>query len=78
VALVFRHLQPLGEEDRARLVAFAQEHGFALYLQPGGIESVAPLWPEAPTLAFTLPQWDVTWASGRWISSRSTPTSTRR
>jgi 23S rRNA (uracil1939-C5)-methyltransferase len=60
VALVFRHLQPLGEDDRARLVAFAQAHGFAVYLQPGGIESVAPLWPEAPTLAFALPQWDVT------------------
>ncbi len=60
VALVFRHLQPLDGDDRSRLVAFAQQHGFAVYLQSGGIESVVPLWPEAPTLAFSLPPWDVT------------------
>ena len=59
VALVFRHLQPLGEADRAALVAFAQQHGFAIFLQPGGIDSVHPLWPAAPKLAFRLPAWDV-------------------
>jgi len=59
VALVFRHLVPLGEPDRAALVAFAQAHGFAIFLQPGGIESVHALWPESPRLAFRLPQWDV-------------------
>jgi 23S rRNA (uracil1939-C5)-methyltransferase len=59
VALVFRHLQPLGDADRERLVAFGREHGFAMFLQPGGIESVHPLWPEAPRLAFRLPQWDI-------------------
>ncbi|MBS0194936.1 MAG: 23S rRNA (uracil(1939)-C(5))-methyltransferase RlmD [Proteobacteria bacterium] len=47
VALVFRHVEPLSEGDRAALVAFAQAHGFALYLQPGGVDSVRPLWPEA-------------------------------
>jgi 23S rRNA (uracil1939-C5)-methyltransferase len=59
VALVFRHLQPLSAADRAALVAFAQEHGFAILLQPGGIDSVHPLWPEAPRLAFRLAPWDV-------------------
>lgn len=59
VALVIRHLVPLGEGDRAALVAFAQQHRFAIFLQPGGITSVHPLWPEAPQLAFRLPQWDV-------------------
>ena len=59
VALVFRHLVPLVEADRAALVAFAQAHGFAIFLQPGGNESVHALWPESPRLAFRLPQWDV-------------------
>ena len=59
VALVFRHLQPLSERDRIALVAFAQAQGFAIFLQPGGIDSVHPLWPENPKLAFRLPQWDV-------------------
>jgi 23S rRNA (uracil1939-C5)-methyltransferase len=35
IALVFRHLQPLSERDTATLVAFGQQHGFAIYLQPG-------------------------------------------
>ena len=59
VALVFRHLQPLGEADRTALVAFGQRHRFAIFLQPGGVESVHPLWPVAPELAFRLPAWDV-------------------
>lgn len=64
VALVFRHLQPLGERDRAALVAFAQAEGFAIFLQPGGIDSVHRLWPEpaaedAAPLAFRLARWDV-------------------
>ncbi len=59
VALVFRNLRELCESDRAALVAFGQLHGFAIYLQPGGVESVHPLWPEAPALAFTLPEWNV-------------------
>ena len=59
VALVFRHLNPLNEADRAKLIAFAQRHDFAFYLQSGGIDTVVPLWPEAPKLAFALPQWDV-------------------
>jgi len=55
VALVFRHLKPLSEGDRAKLIAFAQAHRFAIYLQPGGISSVHPLWPEHPRLAFRIP-----------------------
>ena len=59
VALVFRHLQPLSDRDRNALVGFGQAQGFAIFLQPGGLESVQALWPEAPRLAFGLPQWDV-------------------
>jgi len=54
VALVFRHLKPLSESDSAALIAFGKEHGFAIYLQPGGLSSVHPLWPEQPRLAFRL------------------------
>jgi 23S rRNA (uracil1939-C5)-methyltransferase len=59
VALVFRHLQPLPESDRAALEAFGREHGIAIFLQPGGIDSVHPLWPANPSLAFRLRKWDI-------------------
>ncbi|MFA7443628.1 MAG: 23S rRNA (uracil(1939)-C(5))-methyltransferase RlmD [Lysobacteraceae bacterium] len=54
--LVFRHLDPLGEADRDRLVAFGQRHRLGIFLQPGGNDSVHPLWPENPSLSFELPQ----------------------
>ncbi len=54
MALVFRHMQPLSERDQGALIAFGQQHGFAIYLQPGGTSSVRPLWPENPRLAFRI------------------------
>ncbi|OZB59077.1 MAG: 23S rRNA (uracil(1939)-C(5))-methyltransferase [Lysobacterales bacterium 14-68-21] len=54
MALVFRHMNPLSERDRAALVAFGQQHGFAIYLQPGGVSSVHPLWPADHRLAFRI------------------------
>ena len=62
VALVFRHLQPLSVGDRAKLEAFARERRFAIFLQPGGIDSVHPLWPADPQLAFRIPRWDIDFA----------------
>lgn len=59
VALVFRHLQPLSQRDREALVGFAQAHRFAVFLQPGGVDSVQPLWPGDVPLSFRLPRWDV-------------------
>lgn len=59
VALVFRHLQPLSPRDREALEAFAREYGFAIFLQPGGVDSVVPLWPQDAPLSFRLPPWDV-------------------
>jgi 23S rRNA (uracil1939-C5)-methyltransferase len=58
-ALVFRHLQPLSDADKAKLEAFGTEHGFSIFLQPGGIDSVHPLAGDAPPLSFRLPQWDI-------------------
>ncbi|MFO7582175.1 23S rRNA (uracil(1939)-C(5))-methyltransferase RlmD [Guyparkeria sp.] len=42
-ALAFRHMKPLSEADRARLGAFADEHGFAIFLQAGGPDTLVPL-----------------------------------
>ncbi|MCR6662437.1 MAG: 23S rRNA (uracil(1939)-C(5))-methyltransferase RlmD [Luteimonas sp.] len=60
VALVFRHLQPLAGEDVDALRVFAERHRVAVFLQPGGVDSVHALWPEAPALAFRLEPWDIT------------------
>ncbi len=60
VALVLRHLQPLGEPDLATLQAFAQRHRAAVFLQPGGVDSVHALWPAQPSLSFRLAPWDIT------------------
>jgi 23S rRNA (uracil1939-C5)-methyltransferase len=59
VALVFRHLQPLSDSDRAALIEFGKAHELAIFLQPGGIDSVAPLWPQDAQLSFRLPAYDV-------------------
>jgi len=60
VALVIRHLEPLAGADLEALSAFGREQGFAILLQPGGLDSVHPLWPaEAPALSFRLEPWDV-------------------
>jgi 23S rRNA (uracil1939-C5)-methyltransferase len=53
-ALVFRHLQPLSEKDLTALTTFAQTNELAIFLQPGGIDSVAPLWPADAKLSFRL------------------------
>ncbi len=60
VALVFRHLQPLSESDRAILIEFAKASDFTVLLQPGGVDSVRPLWPEeGVALEFLLPEYDL-------------------
>lgn len=59
IALTVRHLVPLGEADRAALAAFGREHGFAIFLQPKGIDSVHPLEEPAPELSFRLLRWNV-------------------
>ena len=60
IALTVRHLQPLSDADKQAWTAFGQQHGFAIYLQSGGLETVAPLWPvEGVALSFALPQWNV-------------------
>lgn len=59
VALVFRHLDPLSDGDLAALRKFGRDQGFHVYLQPGGPDSAAPLWPEDARLSYRLPAFDV-------------------
>lgn len=46
VALIFRHLVPLGDGDRTRLARYAGELGVDVLVQGGGPETVAPLAPD--------------------------------
>ena len=63
IAMVFRNLDPLTAEDEARLRAFGLDHGFDIYLQPGGPDTVAPLTGKGDggvgELSYTLPEFDV-------------------
>ena len=60
LALVLRHLDPLAESDARVLVDFVRARGWQLYLQPGGPDSVHPLWPEdPPPLSYRLPEFDL-------------------
>ena len=59
LALVLRNMQPLLEADRQALTDFAKQHALAIYLQPGGLDTVAALWPAAPELSFSLPDQDI-------------------
>ena len=58
-ALVFRHLEPLSEEDLERLRAFARNTGVAVLLQPSGPASIHGLEPAEAELSFHLPEFDV-------------------
>lgn len=60
-ALVFRVLDPPGDEDLRRLAAFGKRFDLQVWLQPGGLDSIRLLWPEehpAP-LCYELPEFDV-------------------
>jgi len=61
VALVFRHLEALHEEDLQALITFAELHKIDLYLQPGGAESVHKVFPadDVARLSYYLPDYDL-------------------
>jgi 23S rRNA (uracil1939-C5)-methyltransferase len=62
VALLFRVLDPPTDEDCAAFTAFAIEYDVRVLLQTGGLDSVAPLYPEPPLdpLCYRLPDFDLT------------------
>ena len=59
VALVFRHMVPLSDADRERLVAFGQRTQLAILSQSQGPDSVVALWPESIALSFRLPEYEL-------------------
>lgn len=61
VALVFRVLDPPTSADEALLCTFAQTHNLRVYLQPGGLDTVALLHPQGALepLHYSLPEFDV-------------------
>ncbi|MFM2005088.1 MAG: hypothetical protein RLZZ09_743 [Pseudomonadota bacterium] len=56
IALVFRILEDMSEEDRQRLTDFGQGFGFDIHVQRHGPDSVTPVYPDQPEyLAYGLP-----------------------
>jgi len=58
-ALVFRNLQSLTPADEVLMRAFADEHQVWIWLQPKGIETVAPFYPETGKLCYRLPEFEI-------------------
>jgi 23S rRNA (uracil1939-C5)-methyltransferase len=59
IALVFRNLETLSEGDQHKFKQFAIDTGFAVFMQPGGVNSVYALWPENTALEFSIPAYDI-------------------
>ncbi|OOG53079.1 23S rRNA (uracil(1939)-C(5))-methyltransferase RlmD [Polaromonas sp. C04] len=61
IALVLRHLEPLGAADIDLLQAFASAHrGVQWWLQPGGPQTAHLLHEGGAQLAYTLPEFGIT------------------
>ena len=58
-ALVFRNLLPLTLADEQLLRDFADAHQVWIWLQPKGIETVAPFYPLTGKLCYRLPEFEV-------------------
>lgn len=58
-ALVFRNLLPLTSADEQLLREFADEHQVWIWLQPKGIETVAPFYPLTGKLCYRLPEFKI-------------------
>ncbi len=57
IVLAFRNLLPLTTQDEERLLAFGDEHGFSMWLQSGGPDTVKPIRAdEDEFLYYTLPE----------------------
>jgi len=58
---VLRNLEPIPDEDAAKLRDFADRHGIQWWLQPKGPDTAHPFHPrEAPPLEYRLPEFGVT------------------
>lgn len=60
-ALVFRHLTPLTDVDKALLIDFGIQHQVHIYLQPEGVNSIEAIYPQGVNrLNYTLPDFGLT------------------
>lgn len=53
-ALVFRHLEPVTDNDKDKLVDFAKKHNFHVYLQSKGPDTIFSLYPDDAQLYYKL------------------------
>ncbi len=58
-AVVFRTLDPATDEDRQKFADFGECHGFDVYLQSGGPDTVEPINGVAKLLSYSLPAHDI-------------------
>lgn len=58
-AIVLRHLEPLTDEDHARLTEWSEATGIAVYLQPKGPDTVHRLHPAEHRLQYRLDAFDL-------------------
>lgn len=65
IALAFRVLEALSEDDRANLREFAERHGVHVYLQPGGPDTARLFHPPGnELLRYTLPDFNLEFCFG--------------
>ncbi len=57
--LVLRNLEPIGDDDRALLRAFAQQHRVQWWLQPKGPDTAEPMDPGGAPLRYGLPEYGI-------------------
>lgn len=59
VALVFRNLVELTDDDKVILSELGKDKNYHVYLQPKGPKTVALLYPESSELSYSLPEYDL-------------------
>ena len=58
--MIVRHLETFLQSDLELLSSFAKENEVTLFLQPGNLKSIHPLWPENPApLFYDFDEFDV-------------------
>jgi 23S rRNA (uracil1939-C5)-methyltransferase len=60
-ALIFRHLQPLTQDDLEKLTAFGKKFQLEIYLQPNPPDKIFKLWPQDGVyhLNYALPEYQL-------------------
>lgn len=59
VALVFRNLVELTDDDKVILSELGKDKNYHIYLQPKGPKTVSLLYPESSELSYSLPEYDL-------------------